>query len=94
MESVYAIQTDPVTTKEAEKVFSEYGLSVAEAINLFFIKAVKDNCIPFDVESPRYNEVTMAAIKEVEEMDRNPHLFKSFKTVEDLFEDLESDDDV
>ena len=36
------------------------------------------------------NTETIAAIEEVQEMKRNPHLYKSFKSVEELFEDLNS----
>jgi len=41
---------------------------------------------------PRYNEETLAAFKEVEEMKKNPKMSRRFKTVEELFEDLDSDD--
>ena len=38
------------------------------------------------------NAETLEAIKEVEEMKRNPHLYKSFDSVEALFEELNNDD--
>ena len=38
------------------------------------------------------NAETIAAIEEVEEMQRNPHLYKSYDSVEALFEDLNNDD--
>jgi antitoxin component of RelBE/YafQ-DinJ toxin-antitoxin module len=34
------------------------------------------------------NAETLAAIDEVQEMKRNPHLYKGFNSVEALFEDL------
>ena len=39
------------------------------------------------------NAETLAAIVEVEEMKRNPHLFKSFSSLEELFADLNDDSD-
>jgi len=38
------------------------------------------------------NTETLAAIVEVQEMKRNPHLSKSFDSVEALFEDLNDDE--
>ena len=38
------------------------------------------------------NAVTIVANEEVEEMKRNPHLYKSFDSVEALFEELKRDD--
>ena len=38
------------------------------------------------------NAETLAAIEEVQEMKRNPHLYKGFNSVEALFEDLNDDD--
>jgi DNA-damage-inducible protein J len=47
--------------------------------------------LPFDLRPPVPNAETIAAIAEVQEMKRNPHLFKSFDSVEALFEDLNDD---
>jgi len=44
------------------------------------------------VRIPHYNEETLAALREVEEMKKNPKMSKRFKTIEELFEDLDSDD--
>ena len=46
----------------------------------------------YNLRLPVLNIETMAAIAEVQEMKRNPHLFKSFDSVEALFEDLNNDD--
>jgi hypothetical protein len=45
------------------------------------------------MQMPRYNADTLSAIEEVMEMERNPHLYKSFQSVDDLLEDLNDDDD-
>ena len=42
------IQTDSETVKKAEKLFSEFGLTVTTAINMFLIQSVKNQTIPFE----------------------------------------------
>jgi antitoxin component of RelBE/YafQ-DinJ toxin-antitoxin module len=50
--------------------------------------------LPFTMQLPRYNADTLAAIEEVAEMKRNPSLRQGFDSVEALFEELNSDDEI
>ena len=50
------------------------------------------NGLPFDMQLPRYNAETLAALAEVEDMKNNPNLYKSYDTAEELFEELDRDD--
>ena len=40
------------------------------------------------------NAETLAAIEEVQEMKRNPHLYKSYTNVEEMIREILADDDV
>ena len=46
------------------------------------------NSIPFELKVSKPNKETIAAINEVEEMEKNPSKFKGYDNVEDLLEDL------
>ena len=92
--AILNIRTTPETKKAVEELYSQIGITVSDAVNIFFNKSLMTNGIPFEVTVKTPNAETLAAIKEVEEMKRNPHLYKSFKTVEELFEDLNNDDEV
>jgi len=91
--AVINVRTDSETKSAIEELYSAFGISVSDAINIFFKKSLMENGLPFDMQLPRYNAETLSAIEEVMEMERNPHLYKSFQSVEDLFEDLNDDDE-
>jgi len=70
------VQMDKEVKEGAESLFSSLGLSVSDAINAFFRKAVQQQAMPFD-ETPEFEDYTkddpyftpeiMAGIKESEE---------------------------
>ena len=90
--AVINIRTDIKTKQAIEDLYSAFGISVSDAINIFFKKSLMQNGLPFEMQLPRFNAETLAAIEEVREMKRNPQLHKSFDSVEELFEELNSDD--
>ena len=91
--AVINVRTDAETKSAIEELYAAFGISVSDAINIFFKKSLMENGLPFEMQLPRYNAETLSAIEEVREMERNPHLYKGFQSVEDLFEDLNDDDD-
>jgi len=91
--AVINVRTDIETKSAIEELYSAFGISVSDAINIFFKKSLMENGLPFEMQMPRYNADTLSAIEEVMEMERNPHLYKSFQSVDDLLEDLNDDED-
>ena len=83
-------RVEPEIKEKADAILSELGISITEAINMFLHQVVHYRGIPLDLRLP--NPETIAAIEEVQEMKRNPHLYKKFDSVEELFEELDSDD--
>ncbi len=91
--SVINIRTDSETKSAIEALYSAFGITVSDAVNIFFKKSLMQNGLPFPMELPRYNAETLAAFKEVSEMEKNPHLRKGFDSVSSLFDDLNSEDE-
>jgi len=69
-------------------------MSITDAINVFLYTSRSIGGLPFDLRPSVPTAETFAAIREVEDMKRNPHLYKSFDSVEALFEDLDNDDEI
>ncbi len=46
------IKIDPELKKEAQKLFSELGMDMTTAVNIFLRQAVKEQAIPFRVGEP------------------------------------------
>ena len=44
-----SIQVDEKVEKEAEKLFSDFGLDISTAVNIFLRQSIRENCIPFDL---------------------------------------------
>lgn len=92
--AVINIRTDFETKRAIEDIYSAFGISVSDAVNIFFRKSIMQNGLPFNMQLPRYNAETLAAIDEVREMKKNPHLYRGFTSIEALFEELDRDDEI
>jgi DNA-damage-inducible protein J len=57
--------------KQAEQLFSELGLNMTTAFNIFLRQAVRQQRIPFDVALEMPNPDTIAAMKEAERIGRD-----------------------
>ena len=83
------ISIDPKLKKEAVALFKSMGLDLSTAISLFLFQAVRERKIPFEIwEVP--NEVTIAAIKEGEEMMKHPEKTKRYSSFKELLKDLKN----
>lgn len=74
---------DPAIKKKALKVFSQLGLSEAEAIRLFYAQVILHQGIPFPVRVP--NAETLASFEE----SRKSEKLRSYKNFRELRAELE-----
>ena len=51
-------------------------------------QSIREQRIPFEITRETLNRETLAALREVEKMKRNPSLGKSFDDVDTMMEDL------
>ncbi len=58
------IRTDKNVKDQAELIFSELGLTMTTAINMFLRTTIREQGIPFSLKLDVPNEVTAAAIEE------------------------------
>ena len=85
----------PDVKAEAENIFAYHGLTLAEAITVFINHARHAGGFPFDLRGARWQDPeSLAALEESKQIEANPSAYKSFKNAEELFADLDSDDDV
>jgi len=82
------IRMDAKLRKEATTLFEELGLSLNQALTIFVKQAVREQRIPFEITRNIPNKETLAAIAEVEEMEKHPEKYKGYDNVEELMEDL------
>lgn len=77
---------------EVTPILDDLGLSLSDAINVFLRQVIMTESIPFTIKKTKYSAEMMAAIKEADEMLKNPDKYKSFDNVDDLVEDLNKDE--
>ena len=58
------IRTDKEIKEQADMIFSELGLNMTTAINIFLRTTIREHGIPFSLKLDVPNEVTAAAIEE------------------------------
>ena len=88
MTSNYTIRLDTELRKEAEALFSDLGMSLATAFQIFLKQAIQEQGLPFPVKKKQPNKVTLAAMKEALELAESLDA-KTYSSASELIEDLE-----
>lgn len=86
-----SISIDADVKAQAQALFADFGLDLSTAINIFLRQSIRENCIPFAIQREVPNADTVAAIKEAEEMAKNPSAYKRYSSFSDLLREVEAD---
>jgi len=79
------IRTEPETKRRIENLFSQFGITVSDAVNIFFRQSLMQGGLPFQVRIPEYTAETLAAIDDVND---NRNMSPAFDNMEDLMRSL------
>ena len=82
---------DAELKKQAEQLFSELGISLSTALNIFLHQSVREQKIPFDITLKIPNPDTIAAMVEAERISRDPAV-KGYTNVGQMLDEFLSDD--
>ncbi len=88
----FNMRMNPTQKKELEELFSSLGMTLPEAVNIFFSKALMVGGLPFDVRRPKYNEATIQAMEEARKISSGEIDTKSYDSAEELFKDLDQEE--
>lgn len=83
------IRTDKEIKEQAEQIFSELGLNMTTAVNMFLRTTIREQGIPFSLKLDVPNEVTAAAIEEGRRIACD-HSIKGYTDIDELRAALES----
>ena len=86
-----SISIDADVKAQAQALFADFGLDLSTAINIFLRQSIRENCIPFAIQREVPNADTVAAMKEAEEMAKNPSAYKRYSSFSDLLREVEAD---
>lgn len=72
---------------QADALFSELGMNLSTAFNIFVRQSLRDGGIPFEIKMEQPNKETMAAMLEAERIAKDPNV-KGYTDLDELFADL------
>ena len=87
MTSNYTIRLDSELRKEAEKLFSDLGMSLSTAFQIFLKQAVQEQGLPFPVRKKQPNKATLAAMEEALKIAESPDA-KTYSSAKEMMEDI------
>ena len=82
--AVLNIRVDPETKAGAEELFSSFGITMSDAVNLFLHQSLMIGGIPFEIKQPRYNAETEAAIQEAREIIAGKRQATTYQSVAEM----------
>lgn len=83
--SVLNIRVNDELKQQAAELFTDLGLDMSTAINLFLRQAVQSDGLPFEVKRHKPNAETIAAIEEGEDILKHPEKYPSYNSAGELF---------
>ena len=87
------IRMDPEIKAEAEALFSTFGMTVSDAVNIVLHQALLEGGLPFAVRQPRYNAETEAAMAEARAILDGRIPAKRYDSVQDMMAAIDAGDD-
>lgn len=84
-DSSITIRLNSDVKRKAQEIFSELGMDMSTAINLFLRQAIQKNGLPFDLLIRAPNRATLSAIEDAE---KNKNMHGAFSSVSDLMDSL------
>ncbi len=85
------LRIEPETKAKAEALFSSFGISVTDAINIFLNTSIMEGGFPFQIKQPRYNLETELAILEARKIMDGSIKSKSYNSLAELMAELDDE---
>lgn len=79
-----SIRLDSEVKEQAQQVFSNLGMDMTTAINIFLRQAIQYQGLPFDARLDENRKL----LQVLTDLDQNRNMSQSFESVSDLMEDL------
>ncbi|MDQ0428827.1 DNA-damage-inducible protein J [Planomicrobium stackebrandtii] len=85
--AIVQVRVDEDVKVQAMKVLNDLGMDTSTAVNIFLRQVIAENGLPFQPTKARFNEQTMKAIEESDEMVKSEAVNRN-KSVDDLFDEV------
>ena len=82
------VRIDEELKRQAAELFSQLGMDMSSAMNIFLRQCVLRGGLPFAVEVPKYKPGVLAAMEEAKRISRDSET-KKYSSFSEALEDLE-----
>lgn len=82
------VRIDEKLKKQATELFSQLGMDMSSAMNIFLRQCVMRGGLPFDVVVPQYKTEVIEAMEEAKRISKEPNT-KRYSSFSDAMEDLD-----
>ena len=76
---------------DLESLYSRLGMTLPEAVNIFFENSLLVGGLPFSVRLPEYNKATKAAMQEARDIASGKVSAKTYSSARELFDELDAE---
>ena len=83
----FSVRMDSNVKKQCEALYSELGINLTTAINVFLRQSLRAGGFPFEVRLEQPNKETVAAMLEAERIAHDPRV-KRYSDVEEALREL------
>ena len=91
--SSFNMRITPEKKSDLEYLYGRLGMTLPEAVNIFFEQSLLVGGIPFEVRMPRYNRETEDAMMEARSISSGKIQTKSYHSADELFAELDAEED-
>ncbi len=85
--TTFSVRMDSDLKKDCEELFSDLGVNLTTAINVFLRQSLRTGGFPFEIRQERPNKETIAAMLEAERIAHDPNA-KIYDDVEEALREL------
>lgn len=83
------IRIDENLKKQATELFSQLGMDMSSAMNIFLRQCVMRGGLPFEVTLPKYKQDVLDAMEEAMKLSKDPNT-KRYANFSEAMEDIDS----
>lgn len=87
------IRIDSEVKAEAQALFSQLGMDLSTAVNIFIRQAIDFGGIPFTIQQRKYNAETEAAIQEGKDIIAGKIPAKRYSSFDEFLKELDEETD-
>ena len=84
-----SIRMDSDLKTQADALFSELGMNIATAFNIFVRQSLREGKIPFEISLNQPSHKTLAALMEADRIAKDETV-KGYSDLDELFRDLKA----